>query len=90
MQIQIITTREGLEEVVSQVMAESLSKFFNQSSPTTESQAKDYTIKQTQQELQISRTTLNNLLRTGQLKYYNIGRSIRITKASIENFKQVA
>ncbi|EHQ29011.1 helix-turn-helix domain-containing protein [Mucilaginibacter paludis] len=47
----------------------------------------DFTRKQACEDLQISLKTLNTLLRTGQIEYYNIGRSVRISRNSIQKFK---
>ena len=49
---------------------------------------KDFTRIQAAEDLYISLKTLNTLLRTGQLEYYNIGRSVRIKKAAIDIFKE--
>jgi excisionase family DNA binding protein len=88
MQIQIITTPEGLREAINNVVADSLSNYFKGSIPFKEPICeRDLSIKQTQESLQISRATLNILLRTGQVEYYTIGRSVRIPKASIDKFK---
>lgn len=90
MQIQIITTPEGLREAIDYAVANSLSKFLtdHQFTGSLSKNEKDLRIKQAQDELQVSRATLNTLLRTGQLEYYNIGRSVRIPKAAIEKFKE--
>lgn len=87
-QIQIITTPESLEELMDNAVEKAFKKYLKQLPVLKNADnERDFRIKEAQDELKVSRATINTLLRTGQLEYYNIGRSVRIPKAAIEKFK---
>jgi len=43
-------------------------------------------IEDVMEQLQISRSTVNRLIKSGQLPYMNIGRSVRFNEKTIEDF----
>lgn len=45
-----------------------------------------YTKKQVQAIFQISRPTLETLMKNGEVKYFNVGRSIRFHEDYIKNY----
>lgn len=50
----------------------------------------DYTIAQTEAELQVSKPTVYKLIKRGLLESYLIGRCRRVKRASIKKLKQEA
>ncbi|MEJ1298271.1 MAG: helix-turn-helix domain-containing protein [Candidatus Sedimenticola sp. (ex Thyasira tokunagai)] len=48
----------------------------------------DSTSRQTMDELQIGNTKLWDLINKGELSVYKVGRTIRVTRESIDSFKK--
>ena len=77
-----------LEGIIYDCVAQALanSQAFNTIPNTQVKPLAPATIKQGSEYLSINRTTLNSLIKSGQIKSFNIGRHVRIEWSELDNY----